>query len=107
MAGDQLKDRLKALRKERGMTLEQLADASETAKSYIWELENRDDPKVSAEKLTKIAAVLGVTADYLLVGNVEDKADAQDIAFFREYKELSEPTKQTIREMAQLIGKTK
>ncbi|GAB5426653.1 MAG: helix-turn-helix transcriptional regulator [Devosia indica] len=107
MAGEQLKDRIKALRKEKKMTLEQLAEASDTAKSYIWELENRDNPKVSAEKVAKIASVLGVTLDFLIGGSVEDRADAEDIAFFREYKELPESTKQTIRDMAKLIGKTK
>ena len=107
MAGEQLKDRIKTLRKEKKMTLEQLAEASDTAKSYIWELENRDNPKVSAEKVAKIAAVLGVTLDFLIGGAVEDRADAEDIAFFREDKGLPETTKQTIRDMAKLIGKAK
>lgn len=104
MAEERLKDRIKALRKAKKMTLEQLAEASDTAKSYIWELENRDNPKVSAEKLAKIAAVLGVTADFLIGGN-EDLAGAEDKAFFRHYSKLPEPTRKTIREMAKLLDK--
>ena len=41
--------------------LDQLADATESSKSYMWELENKDDPKPSADKLARIAAVLDVT----------------------------------------------
>ena len=62
--GKQIKD----LRTSAGMTLDQLAQATGSSKSYIWELENKNPPSPSAEKLSAIAAALGVTVDYL-IGN--------------------------------------
>ncbi|WP_261405439.1 helix-turn-helix domain-containing protein [Chenggangzhangella methanolivorans] len=46
------------------MTLDQLAELASSSKSYIWELENKNPPRPSADKIAKIAAVLGVTSDY-------------------------------------------
>lgn len=43
----------------KGRTLEKLADETDSSKSYIWELENKNPPRPSAEKLTKIASKLG------------------------------------------------
>lgn len=60
--------RIKGLRKHRGLTLEQLGDASGSSKSYIWELENNAPPRPSAVKLSAIAVALGTTSDYLLSG---------------------------------------
>lgn len=42
-----------------------------SSKCYIWELENKNPPRPSADKVTKIAAALGVTSDYLLWGERE------------------------------------
>lgn len=105
MPQQKLRTRIKALRTEKGLTLEQLAERSGTAKSYIWELENRDGQNPSAEKLAKIAAVLEVTTDYLLGGSVEEAADATDKAFFRQYSSLPDETRRTIREMAKVLSK--
>jgi len=106
MSPGNLGGRIKQLRKERNMTLEQLADATGSAKSYIWELENRETQNPSADKLSKIAKALGVTSDYLLEGDVEQQAAAEDKAFFRQYTDLPIETRKTIREMAKLLGKS-
>jgi hypothetical protein len=45
-----LGDKIRALRKQKKLSLEQLAELTDSSKSYIWELENKDDPKPSAEK---------------------------------------------------------
>lgn len=60
--------RLREMRKKRGMTLDQVATASGSSKSYIWELENKARRRPSAEKLATIARVLGTTADQILTG---------------------------------------
>jgi DNA-binding XRE family transcriptional regulator len=39
-----LGDKIRALRKEKKLSLEQLAELTDSSKSYIWELENKDDP---------------------------------------------------------------
>ena len=60
--GERIRDR----RKELGLTLDQLAAASDSSKSYVWELENKNPPRPSAEKLAAIAKALQVTVDWLL-----------------------------------------
>ncbi|PHS06172.1 MAG: transcriptional regulator [Blastopirellula sp.] len=96
--------KLKQLRESKGHTLEQLADLADSSKSYIWELENKNPPRPSAEKLSKIAKVLGVTIDYLL-GDDDGIAmeSAQDAHFYRNYQKMDEKTKEKLRTMAKLL----
>lgn len=100
-----LGDRIRKLRKERGLTLDQLADLSGSSKSYIWELENKSPPRPSAEKLAKIAQQLGTTIDYLL-GHDEapSQEDAADAHFYRNYQRMDSGTKAKIRRMVDLWG---
>ncbi len=98
--------RIRALRKERGLTLDQLAELSGSSKSYIWELENKDPPRPSAEKITKIAEALDTTGDYLFgTKEGETKETAEDWAFFRKYQSLDPNTKDTIKQMMDVIRK--
>ncbi len=101
-----LKDRIRDRRKALKLTLDQVADTAGVSKSYVWELENKDLPRPSADKLKAIASVLGTTVDYLVgTPNHEDEAKAEDIAFFREYQQMSPETRDKIRQMAKIIGK--
>ncbi len=52
-------ERIKKLRTQKGLTLDQLAQETASSKSYIWELENKNPPRPSAEKLSSIASALG------------------------------------------------
>lgn len=97
--------KIKELRTKKGMTLEQLAQATGSSKSYIWELENKDPPRPSAEKLAEIAKALEVTTDYL-IGRDQTLQQAEDIAFYRDYSGLPESTRRKIREMAKILGKS-
>ena len=45
-----LGDKLRRHRQEKGYSLDKLAEITESSKSYLWELENRDTRKPSAEK---------------------------------------------------------
>ena len=92
--------KIRALRKAREYTLEQLAERAGSSKSYIWELENRAPPRPSAELLTRIATALGVTIEYLLdeTDAVTEK-DSADAAFFRKYKKLDETDRARLRRM--------
>ena len=96
-------DKIKKLRKDKGMTLDALAKESGSSKSYIWELENDNPPRPSAEKISAIAAALGVTTDYLIdtTGDL-DEASAIDEAFYREYRSMPDGTKEKIRQMIDL-----
>ena len=76
----------KPSQKKQGYTLDKLAELAESEqKSYIWELENKDPPRPSADKIAKIAVALGVTPDYLITDSVPIE-DATDTAFFRKYR---------------------
>ncbi len=98
-----LGEKIYKLRKEKGLTLEQLAELTESSKSYIWELENKSPPRPSADKLSKIAVQLGVTMDYLI--DQEQKiteADATDEMFYRKYQKMDPEVKKKIRKIADL-----
>lgn len=100
-------EKIRTKRKEKGFTLEKLAELTDSSKSYIWELENRTPPRPSADKLTKIAAQLDVTLDYLLdTQNKISELDAADAHFFREYNGMSPETRKKIRKMAKVIKGT-
>lgn len=100
-----LGEKLKKHRNDKGYSLDKLAEITDSSKSYLWELENRDARKPSAEKLTKIAQALGVTTDYLL----DDKATADEgvlqEAFFRKFNQLEDDDKQKIEQMIEAWGK--
>ena len=61
-----LGEKIKKLRKEKGFTLDKLAELTNSSKSYIWELENKTPPRPSAEKIANIANALDVEMQYLL-----------------------------------------
>ncbi len=96
-------EKLNQLRKKKGYTLEKLAELTDSSKSYIWELENKNPPRPSAEKVAKIASVLGVTPEYLLDSTATlEVADATDEAFYRKYRRMDPTTKDKIRRMVDL-----
>jgi transcriptional regulator with XRE-family HTH domain len=100
-----LGEKIHGLRKKKGYTLEKLAELSDSSKSYIWELENKHPPRPSAEKIAKVASVLGVTLDYLLdEEEAIPAADAVDQAFFLKYRKMDSDTKDRIRRMVALWG---
>jgi len=96
-----LGNRLRERRKLKGYTLEKLAELTGSSKSYIWELENKNPPRPSAEKISKIASVLGVIPEYL-VDLTEREADATDEAFYRKFRKMSPETKDRIRRMVEI-----
>ena len=77
-----IQERLKDLRVERGLTLEQLAEQTHLSKSALGSYEADDFKDISHYALIKLAKFYGVTADYLL-GLTETKnhsnADLADL----------------------------
>ena len=98
--------KINRLRKEKGYSLDKLAELSGSSKSYIWELENKKDmPRPSAEKLAKIADCLDTTIEYLLDdGEALSTEDAADAKFYRQYRQMDDNTKAKIRKMVKLWG---
>jgi len=101
-----LGEKLYMLRREREFTLEKLAELSGLSKSYIWELENRESQRPSAEKLTALADVLGVSAAYFIEEDVRAPEERHlDEAFFRNYQKLEPDSKEQIRKILDTFKK--
>lgn len=93
-----LGQKIRALRKEQGLTLDSLAIAAGMSKSYVWELENKESPRPSAEKLDALAKVLGRPVSYFLeTEEVIPEEDHLNEAFFRNYKNLEPNDRERIR----------
>ena len=93
-----LGQKIKTHRKQKGMTLDQLALRTGSSKSYIWELENKNAPHPSAEKIFAIAKALGVTPEFLLEEALTEADEAVlDDAFFRKYQRMPAEAKRRLR----------
>lgn len=65
-------DRIHILRKERGLTLEDIGRAAGVAKSTVRKWENGSITSIRTDKVQKVAAALDTTLDYLLNGVADD-----------------------------------
>lgn len=103
-----LGEKIQKHRKEKGYSLDKLAELTESSKSYLWELENprlgKKPVKPSAEKLTQIAKVLSVTTDYLLDDSAQPDEEVIREAFFRKFSQLDPKDKERIEEMIESWG---
>lgn len=95
--------RLRRLRKSAGLTMEGLAQAAGISKSYVWELENREVPHLSAKVLVDLAKALGVTTQDLLGEPPPVKASPEDLRFFRKYVSMGTADKDRLRKMVDLF----
>jgi transcriptional regulator with XRE-family HTH domain len=98
-------EKLRKLRLDLGYSLDDLAAKAGVSKSYLWELENRDSPNPSADKLTKIAEELGVTTNYLLDDNAALDERVLKEAFFRKFSKLDPGDQKKIQDIVDLWGK--
>lgn len=102
-----LGDKLRELRKQKELTLDKLAELSGLSKSYIWELENRESQRPSAEKLTALADVLGVSPTYFIEEDVRAPEERHlDEAFFRGYQKLDQDSKEQLRKILETFKKS-
>jgi transcriptional regulator with XRE-family HTH domain len=102
-----LGEKIRHHRKQKGYSLDKLADLTDSSKSYIWELENRDTRKPSGEKLTRIADALSVTTDYLLDETAEPNEAVTKEAFFRKFSKLDPDDRKRIEDIIEAWGKKK
>lgn len=100
-----LGEKIRRHRQEKGYSLDKLAELTESSKSYLWELENRDTRKPSAEKLTRIAQALSVTTDYLLDESAAPNEKVLQEAFFRKFSKLDAEDQKKIEQMIEMWGK--
>jgi len=102
-----LGEKIRDLRKKKDMTLEALALAAGLSKSYLWELENRESQRPSAEKLTALGDVLGVAASYFIEEDVREPEERHlDESFFRNYQKLEPDSKEQIRKILETFKKS-
>ena len=101
-----LGEKVRALRKKAGLTLEQFAEQIGASKSSVWELENKDKARPSADRIHEVAKVLGVTPEFLMNDDVaEPSIDVADEAFFRKYQSLDNGVKQQLQEILSVLDK--
>lgn len=63
--GETISKRMKDLRKQHKLSLQQVADRAGTSKSHIWEMENGRSKNPTVDMAVSIANALGVSLDYL------------------------------------------
>ncbi len=73
-----IEERLKDLRKKRGLTLEALAEATNISRAALGKYESGDFKDISPFSIVTLAKFYGVTTDYLMgVSNIENRPDAE------------------------------
>lgn len=102
---------LRIARKKAGLTMKELGNIVGVSESAISQYEN-GKREADFETVLKIGEALNCTIDYLLRG-IESKTPTTngerdiiaevDVAFYGDYKELSEANRETIRAMARLL----
>ena len=97
--------RLRRLREAKKLTLQQVADAVGCTKAYIWELEMKDGQRPSAERIQKIAQVLGVTMEDVMGESIAQvpQANPEDVSFFREYAGMTDEEKDRYRQALKIM----
>ena len=101
-----------ALCKERGIKGGKLCADIGMSKGILTDLKMGRQTGISAANAQKIASYFGVSVGYLLGQETEkapagsgerDILDEIDIAFYGEYKELTEDDKETVRDMVRVM----
>ncbi len=99
-----LGEKIRTERKRLKLTLDGLAEKTGSSKSYIWELENRPVVRPSAEKISKIADVLGVTVEFLLNDGKQEPTDSDiNKVFFRRVSQLDDTKRAQLEKFLKAI----
>ena len=107
-----LYDRLALLCAQKGIKGGKMCTDLGISKSLMTDLKMGRKKSVSAETAQKLASYFGVSVGYLLgeeteksptVSGERDILDEIDIAFYGDYRELTEDDKATIRDMARVM----
>ena len=97
-----LGNKLRELRRQRHLSLDALATAANMSKSYLWQLENREAPNPTADKIAAIAAVFELPSTYFIDDTIDAPQETHlDHAFFRGYSKLNPESKQQLHRIMQ------
>ena len=91
--------RIRRIRKLRGLTIEQLADATQSSMGYISELENNPQRSPSLKKLRAFAEALEVDEGALLDGAKTRGIATEDEQFVARFVALPKDTKRMFRDI--------
>lgn len=96
--------RVRYVRTEKGLTLEELARRAGISKSFLWAVEN-DKSNISGVHLLQVANVLGASVDYLLKGGEGGPPCSTDapIEISQELKEAAEELHLSFRDTHTLL----
>lgn len=107
-----LYERIIALCKERGITGSRVCLELGLSKSTLSDIKSGRKKSMHPDTIQKFATYFDVSVDYLLgnetktaptADSKDDILDEVDIAFYGDYKELSEDDKATLRDMARIM----
>lgn len=98
-----LYDRIKTACEQKGITVSAMCLEMGMSKSVLSDLKSGRKKTLSAQTLQRIAEHLGVTADSLLGNESVDILDQVDVAFYGDFKELTEEQKEAVRDMVRAM----
>ena len=84
-----------------------LCDTLGLSRALMTDLKMGRKKSLSAETAQKIAGHFGVSVAYLLGQEEHDLLDEVDIAFYGDFKELTEEQKEAVRSMVRLMRQKK
>ncbi|HEV7437973.1 MAG TPA: helix-turn-helix transcriptional regulator [Pseudorhizobium sp.] len=100
--------RIGELRRKRGQSLQDVADAVGVSKAHIWELEKRRTDNPSMALVTRLADHFAVTVAFLIGEDIEaEDADAELQRMFRQAQALDEREREILDSMMQSLLKSR
>ena len=91
-----LGNRVKKIRKDKGWSLDKLAEKSNSSKSYIWEIEHsKPSQRPSAKLVYDLSIALDTTMEWLINGNKNQ--NEADTVFIRRYLNMSKESKKIMQ----------
>ena len=98
-----LYETIQTLCKEKGVRPGRMCDELGLSRGLMTDLKMGRKKTVNAQTAQKIASYLGITVARLLGQESGDVLDEIDVAFYGEFKELTEEQRQTVRDMVRLM----
>src|SRR5262249_50107777 len=101
-----LATRVASLRRKKGQSLQDVADAVAVSKAHVWELEKGKADNPSMALVTRLADHFGVSVAYLVGEDVESAdADKQLQRMFRQAQKLAPNERAILDDMMQSLLK--
>ena len=98
-----LYERINRICEQQGIRPGRMCNELGLSRGLMTDLKMGRKKTINAQTAQKIAGYLGVTVGYLLGEESQDLLDQVDVAFYGEYKELSDEEKETVRDMVRLM----